>query len=121
LIIEHKCYYINVESEDEADFLSTVFSAQCLQRAFVDSKVSPFDFGTYPLRSIPVPKYDPTCELHIELASLGNRAEAVANTVPATRSIQSMRPAILQALEDDGVSEDIDRLVRELLPDYATL
>ena len=118
MIIEHKCYYINVGTNEEADYLAAVLSAQCLQRAFVESKVSSLDFGTYPLSSIPIPKFDVANKLHCELSLLGERAESVAASVPLTGGSKKMRSTIIQALEDDGVSGEIDRHVREFLPDY---
>ncbi len=120
MVVEHKCYYINLETEDEVNYLMSVLSAQCLQRAYVDSKVSSYDFDTYPLRSIPIPKFDPQDQRHAELSRLGANAEQVATSVPVAGGQVMMRRIIRDALTEDGVSDEIDRYVRELLPDYAS-
>ena len=119
-VVEHKCYYMNIECEAEADYLCAVLSAEALQDAYRDSKHSPLDFGTYPLRSVPIPKFDTSNDVHVKLSELGSRAEDVSAQVPLRGKAQMMRPAIRVALRDDGVSGEIDRCVRELLPGYAS-
>ncbi len=118
-VVDSGCYRIGVNSDAEAMFLCACFSATSLKTAFEVSRKSDRDFHTYPLRSVPIPKYDANDPLHAELARLGLEAEKVAASVPHVGGQIKMRAMIRGALKDDGVSGEIDRCIRELLPGYA--
>ena len=119
VIVDTGCYYIPVHTDIEARYLCAVFGAPVLNVAFKLSRRSDRDFHKYPLRTVPVPEFNASNELHTELADLGHRAESVADQVPIQGRANKMRSAIRDALRDDGVSNEIDRCVRELLPGYA--
>ena len=64
-----------------------------------------------------IPLYDPDATNHRTLAGLAARAEQVAAAVdlPAGISFQALRRRIRQVLATDGVTRDIDSIVRDLL------
>ncbi len=119
IVVDTSCYYIPVRHKAEARYLCAIFSAEALNYAFRMSRRSDRDFHTYPLRTVPVPEFDATNQLHAELAALGERAELVAAAVPLYGGATKMRRAIRDALLEDGISDEIDECVRELLPGYA--
>jgi hypothetical protein len=67
--------------------------------------------------NLPIPKFDPTNELHLHLARAAERAEKVAEAVPLKEGeyFTRARKRIRDALRADGVAEEIDRLVERLL------
>ena len=64
-----------------------------------------------------IPLYDPDATSHRALTELAERAEQVAAAVdlPAGVSFQALRRRIRQVLATDGVTRDIDSIVRDLL------
>ena len=119
IIVDNALYYINFETNAEAQYVGATFGADCLQRAFRESRNTDRHYDKHPLRAVPIPAYDPADDLHSELALLGDRAESVAAQVPLSGGTARMRTAIRDALREDGVMPDIDRCARALLPDHA--
>ncbi len=65
---------------------------------------------------MPIPLYDPDATSHRALAELAERAEqAAAVDLPAGVSFQALRRRIRQVLATNGVTRDIDSIVRDLL------
>lgn len=67
--------------------------------------------------SRPIPKCDKQRPLHRQLAQAAKRAEQVAAAVPLKQGIYfvTARRQIREALREDGVAGEIDRLVAALL------
>lgn len=67
---------------------------------------------------VPFPKYDNTDDLHLEIASLGEKAEKLAATVDVSsaRTFQAARKLIVQAVADAGIGAAIDAAVAKLVP-----
>lgn len=117
LLVEHTLYYIAVRSGDEASFLTAILNADALQGAFEHSKHSARHFMAHFWRKIPIPRYDHGNELHQQLSKMCARAETLADGVDMPDSpTHRDRERVRNALRDDGVSGEIDRAVRQLLP-----
>ena len=119
ILVNHGCYYIDVNDQSEARYICALFASQALQNAYRNSQVTDRHYDKHPLRAVPIPAYDPAADLHAQLAWLGGRAESVAAQVPLSGGTARMRNAIRDALREDGVSPDIDRCARALLPNHA--
>ena len=119
MIVENNCYYVEVSSQEEADYLASILSADALQRSFTDVKNTDRHFDKLPLERVPIPTYDPNNGVHATLADLGNRAKIVAASVQLSGGTSKMRQTIRDTLRQDGVMAEIDRCTRELLPQHA--
>ena len=119
IIVNHGCFYIDVDNRDESHYLCALFASNALQSAYRESQVTDRHYDKHPLRAVPIPAYNLADTLHAQLALLGNRAETVAAQVPLAGSTASSRTAIRDALREDGVMQEIDRYARELLPGHA--
>ena len=109
IVVNHGCIYVELETQEEANYLASVFTADALQNAYLTSQVTDRHFDLNPLRSIPIPTYNPKDPTHSRLATLGNRATEVAAQVPPSGGIATMRDAIRDALRQDGVMAEINR------------
>ena len=119
IIVDNALYYINFASQTEAQYLTAVIGADCLQGAFRESRNTDRHYDKHPLRAVPIPAFDPDDDLHSEIALLAERAETVAARVPLSGGTARMRTAIRDALREDGVMPDIDHCAKELLPNHA--
>ena len=119
IIVDNALYYINFETNAEAQYVTATIGADCLQGAFRESRNTDRHYDKHPLRAVPIPAYDPADDLHSEIALLGERAETVAAQVPLAGGTARMRTAIRDALREDGVMPDIDRCAKALLPNHA--
>lgn len=113
-----------VQSEAEAAFLTCLLNAHSLRRAFKECRDSGRDFQLHPWRNVPIPRYDPEIGLHNDLADLCTQSEAIAKKIVKTAlqakpNIQqvALSKKISYALVDDGVMNQIDSIVAQLLPD----
>lgn len=118
-VIDHKLYWAAAD-EDEARYLESILNSETA-RAAVQHLQSRGQWGARDfdkvLLSLPIPVFDAVVPLHQELAAAAERAEQVAAGVdiPAGTYFVKARQMIRQALTDDGVFKQIDRLVGELL------
>ena len=119
VLVNHGCYYIDVDDQSEAHYICALFASHALQTAYRNSQVTDRHYDKHPLRAVPIPAYDPADDLHAQLALLGGRAETVAAQVPLSGGTARMRTAIRDTLREDGVMPDIDRCAKELLPNHA--
>ena len=119
IIVDNALYYINFATTAEAQYVTAIIGADCLQGAFRESRNTDRHYDKHPLRAVPIPAFDPDNDLHSEIALLGGRAETVAAQVPLSGGTARMRTAIRDALREDGVMPDIDRCAKALLPHHA--
>ncbi len=119
VLVNHGCYYIDVDDQSEAHYICALFASHALQNAYRNSQVTDRHYDKHPLRAVPIPAYDSDSQLHSEIALLGERAETVAAQVPLSGGTARMRTAIRDALREDGVMPDIDRCAKALLPNHA--
>ena len=69
-VVDATLYWFVVATEAEAGYLTTLLNANCLRRAFAESKESGRDFHLHSWRKVPIPSYDKRNNRHRELADL---------------------------------------------------
>lgn len=119
-VIENKLYWAPCESIEEARYLTAVLNSGPLAQAVTPlqsrGQHNPRDFDTL-VFAVPFPAFDTESDLHLRLAALAARAEAVASKValdPAWQ-FQKSRRLTRQALAADGIAAQIDAATTELL------
>lgn len=75
VIIDSKLHYIICDTEQEAKYLVGVVNAPIMQPIWRATKTSSRHYGSNPLKKIPVPKFDVTNTLHLEIAKVINNIE----------------------------------------------
>ena len=119
-IIEHKLYWATVESLEEARYLCSIFNSEALRAAVepyqAQGQWGPRDFDKY-VFNLPIPRFDGGNAHHLQLASAAARAEVVAAAVPEVEDIYftTARRRVRSALVDDGVADQLEILVTQLL------
>ena len=125
ITVDDTLYYFNATSVGEAGFLTALFNAPSLARAFQESRMSGRDFHQHPWRAIPIPRYDSNDPVHRDLARLCNRAERAAGNWLAQQTTSygqvaaSMR--IRSLLDEQGIFAAMDRAAATILPEHAQL
>lgn len=121
-VIDHKLYWAAAESVDEGRYLCAVLNSQALRDAVAPlqsrGQHNPRDFDMH-VFALPFPLFDATVESHLRLVALAERAEQVAAAVeldPAWQ-FQKARRVTRAALREDGVADDIDIAVSDLIED----
>lgn len=115
-IIEHKLYWANCASLDEARYLAGILNSTTLlkrvQHLQSQGQFGARDFDTYVFHA-PYGLYDAGDALHANLVRLVERAERIAAdvTLDPSKSFQTNRKLIRNALDSDGVAGDIDECV----------
>lgn len=118
-IVEHKLYWAPAVSLEEARYLTAILNSSALTMAVRPMQArgehNPRDFDKYVFQ-LPIPRYDPADAAHARLAALAGHAAhvATATTLPDVR-FERQRKHIRNALERDGVADDIDAIVKALL------
>jgi hypothetical protein len=118
-VIDHKLYWGPATSVNEARFLTAIMNSTILTMAVRPlqgrGEHNPRDFDKY-IFQLPIPLYDPRDSSHEFLVALAERSEQVAARVelPTVR-FEAQRRRIREALIEDGVSVDIDSIVKMLL------
>ena len=124
-IIEHGCFYVPCESENEADYLSGMLNSPAMLPPFDKAKTSDLYFGLSIWKCVPIPKFNPKNKLHAKLARLSKKAGlASAKTYKSERASGnkldnwSMSRIIQKALVENGVSGEIDDLCKVIIDEY---
>ena len=119
-IIEHGLYWISVGDVTESRFLTAVLTSEVVRDRAAHLQAT----GQWGARhfdkvmfELPIPEFSATVPLHSALAGAAERAEAVAAAVPPREKeyFTRTRGRIRDALREDGLAQEIDRLVEELL------
>lgn len=124
-IVEHKLYWCQADSIDEARYLTAILnSATLLERVQPLQARGLFgarDFDKYVFK-VAFPTYDPTDHSHLAIACLAGRAETLAATVDLTGALrfQEARRRISKALHSDGVASELELAVASVLPELPT-
>jgi hypothetical protein len=118
-VIDHKLYWATASTVDEARYLSAVLnSAELTERVRPyqsRGEFGPRDFDKYVFH-VPIPLFDPDYASHVALVRLGERAEAVAAQVDVEGvGFQRARRRVREALEEDGVGQELEESVSSLL------
>lgn len=117
-VIEHSAYRIPCSSKSEAHFLVAVINSDAIHAALAWSKESSRHFDTKFWKKIPIPRYDPANEHHVELKRYGYEAEKkVLNMHDGSRG-WSARNHILTEMRKDGILKKIDGQVKIILPQH---
>jgi hypothetical protein len=119
-VVEHKLYWTSVSSNEEAVYLLAVLNSETA-RARTEHLQSRGQWGARDfdkvMLSLPIPKHDATEPLHRELARAARRAEEVAASVSleGIRHFVTARRRIGEVLREDGVAQEMDNMVAQLL------
>jgi SAM-dependent methyltransferase len=120
-IVDHKAYWAEVRSPEEAGYLIAVINSAAVLAKIVDlqshGQRDKRDFDNL-VWTLPIPEYDDTDALHRDLAAAAAHAETVAAAVALTdaQHFTAKRRAIRAALVADGVAAEMETMVDALLP-----
>jgi hypothetical protein len=125
VVIDHTLYWASATSLEEARYLATILNSPALTRL-----IAPFQLrGEHSPRHldrliwrVPIPLFKTGDRTHGCLVELAERAEVVAAGIDVTgvRTFQAKRRLIREALESEGVAEEIDTLVVDLVSSETT-
>jgi hypothetical protein len=119
-VIEHGIYWTTPASEDEAHFLTAILNSETA-RSRAEQYQARGQFGARHfdkvMFNLPIPVFDPKEALHRELAEAGALAEEVAANAELVEGekFQRARRRVRDALAEDGIGGDIEKLVEKLL------
>lgn len=119
VVVEHKLYWATVSGPEEGRYLTGVLNSDALLQLVRPlqsrGEHNPRDFDKY-VWQLPIPLYDQAVRLHSDLVELAERAEHVAASVELPeQSFQALRRRVRQALEADGVADQLNAAVTALL------
>jgi hypothetical protein len=120
ILLEQTLYWAPAGTRDEARFLTGVLNSGTLARAIAPlqsrGEHNPRDFASA-VFAFPIPLVDQSNELHKEIARLAARAETVAAALelPDTWQFQKARRVTRDALAEDGVISELDRVVKQMI------
>lgn len=125
-IVDATLYRDVAGSAPEAAYLVSLMNAVSLTEAFSQSRSSGRDFHLHPWRAIPIPKFDRRSPNHLALARLAQRAERMVDSWLSDLDEGGIRlgPLALASrarklLHTNGLSDEIDAVVRKILPRHA--
>ena len=122
-IVENSCYWYDTRSEEEARYLVSFLNSQCLQESYRECRKSDRHFDTHIWNGVPIPQYDPENSQHKELANLCVQAEnfvaGILGKLTLNYRQEKLSREIKSALLESGISRQIDKIVREILPEQA--
>ena len=125
-IVDSTLYRYVAGSAPEAAYLVGLMNAACLLDAFSQSRESGRDFHLHPWRAMPIPKFDRKKADHLTLARLAERAERLVESWlsdledKGTKFGQvALSTRARELLRANGISDEIDAVVRKILPRQA--
>jgi hypothetical protein len=119
-LIEHGVYWTPVTIESEGQFLAGILNSETARDRISEIQAR----GQWGARhfdkvmfTLPIPRFDRTEPLHLELAAAGRDAESLAASValPEGVKFQGARKLVRDALTEAGIAARIDDLVARLL------
>jgi hypothetical protein len=120
-IVEHKLYWAAAQSVSEARYLTAILNSSIIRDRARPLQglglYGPRDFDTM-VFFLPIPEFDSHDAAHMALADLAAHAEDVAADVELNDrwGFRRKRTAILRALDNDGVAQQIEDGVAALVP-----
>ena len=119
IVIDHQLYWIPARSKSEAHYLCAVLNAPITTNLVKEfQSVGLFGgrhFDTYPWR-LAIPQFDSSNDLHQELAELSRQCGQIAATVSEGElGFKVVRSRVRKLLDDNGLLEQLDMVVQELL------
>jgi hypothetical protein len=121
IVIDHKLYWAEAGSTDEARYLSGILNSALLHRR-VEHLQAEGQFGKRDLDklmvSLDIPKYYPGNKVQGEIVSHVARAEkiAAAAAIAEPERYQVARKQVSSALQEAGVLKEIDEAIAALMP-----
>jgi hypothetical protein len=121
-IIDHTLYWAPVDSVDEGRYLCAVLNSQALADVVTSlqsrGQHNPRHFDMH-VFALPFPTFDSDNKIHSQLARLAERAEQVATELDLDDKwqFQKARRVTRDALDEDGVTLDIELALGELFED----
>jgi hypothetical protein len=119
-VIDHKLYWSKPSNADEAFYLCAILNSETA-RARAEKYQSRGQFGARDfdkvMFNLPIPLFKSSNAVHAELAQAGAQAEAVAASVELKEGekFQRARKRVRDALAEDGIGGEIEKLVEKLL------
>jgi SAM-dependent methyltransferase len=119
--IDHKLYWAAFERYSEALYVTAFLNSEWIRQR-IAALQSRGRFGTRDVDKLvlelPIPRFDATKPLHLQLMRTALEAERIAGAVPLPDGLYFVRSRgrIRRALAEAGVAQEIDRLVAALLP-----
>jgi hypothetical protein len=119
-IIEHKLYWIEIDTKQEGHYLLAILNSETA-RGRAEHLQSRGQWGARDfdkvMLSLPIPRFDSSNRLHKSLAKAAAHAEKVAASVKLKEGMYfvTARQKIRAALHEDGIAQEMDKLVVELL------
>ena len=120
MVIDHMLYWSAPGTEPEAEYLASILNSETA-RGRVENLQARGQFGARHfdkvMFTLPIPRFDTTNGLHVELAASGTEAEKLAATIELPEGVrfQRARKLVREALADAGLAQRIDALVERLL------
>ncbi|WP_296576604.1 N-6 DNA methylase [Phreatobacter sp.] len=121
VIVDKDAYWCEASSVDEAAYVAAILNTSIVLNRVKDlqpvGQRDPRHFDNL-VGTLPIPEFDATEALHVDLAAAARRAHAVAMAADLSGAAHftTKRRFIRDALMADGVAEEIERLVDALLP-----
>jgi SAM-dependent methyltransferase len=119
-VIDHKLYWTVPASEEEAHYLAAILNSETA-RSRAERYQSRGQFGARDfdkvMFNLPIPLFDASDPLHRDLGEAGSHAEDVAREVRLveTEKFQRARRRVREALAEEGIGDEIEKLVEKLL------
>lgn len=119
-VVDQKLFWATTTSEEEAYYLVAVLNSEAA-RSRAERYQSRGLFGTRDfdkvMFNLPIPPFNVGEKLHTDLAAAGREAERVAGVVELVEGekFQRARKRVRDALAEDGVGGEIEKLVDRLL------
>ena len=124
-IINHKLYWWDAPTVDEACYLIAILNAPSLEEAFLQSQGGTgWEFDLKPWRKVPIPRFDRNNGNHVKLVGLAKRAERhalkVVEKIESPLSNRSRHSSLIsQHLTKTGIYDEIDEIIWVMMPDQA--
>lgn len=119
-VVDHKLYWCAVEDLNEAHYLCGIINSDVAREAtsHLQSRgqwgARDFDKVIF---TLPIPRYSRETPLHDRIADASSECEKIAATVDLTNVTDFIRArqAVRSVLRDNGIAQQIDHLVKQLL------
>ena len=124
-VVDHKLYWATVESLEEARYLCAILNSETLRASVVgyqsQGQWGARDFDKY-VFNMPIPLFDTDNSLHCTLAQAAETAEDIARSVPRREGeyFISARKRVREALTENGVAGEMERLTTKLFDSVTT-
>ncbi len=122
-VIDTTLYHATFDAPEEAAYLVALLNAPALNPAFVQSRRSGRHFHLHPWRRVPIPRFDPGCRLHCEIAEFCVEIEDETDAFLAAQQGNLPRRQIGRSkqIRQTGLFARLDDMARQLMPEQCPL